>query len=81
MARRPPDASGGRLGSGELRVSSSASRVYRVGVCDDAVGAGAEDELTTIGYFAQAANPTSTAITTNTRIVDFSMPSSWFLSG
>jgi hypothetical protein len=42
------------------------------------VGAGAEDELTTIGYFAQAANPTSTAITITTRIVDFSMPSSWF---
>ena len=81
MGRRPPDESGGRLGSGELRFSSSARVVYRVGGCDAAVGAGADDELTTIGYFAQAANPTSTAITTNTRIVDFSMPSLLALSG
>jgi hypothetical protein len=39
-----------------------------------AVGAGADPLLTTIGYFAQAVNPTSTAITVSTRIVDFSMP-------
>ena len=61
--------------------SSSAKRVYRVGDCVDAVGAGAEDELTTIGYFAQAANPTSTEITIITRIVDFNMSSSLFVPG
>jgi len=46
-----------------------------VGGCAAAEGAGA-DELTTIGYFAQAVNPTSNAIAITTRIVDFSMPSS-----
>jgi hypothetical protein len=39
-----------------------------------AVGAGADALLTTTGYFAQAVNPTSNAITVSTRIVDFSMP-------
>jgi hypothetical protein len=43
-------------------------------VCVAAVGAGADPLFVTIGYFAQAANPTSTAITVSTRIVDFSMP-------
>ena len=38
-------------------------------MCVAAVGAGTDALFVTIGYFAQAVNPTSNAITMSTRIV------------
>lgn len=43
-------------------------------MCVAAVGAGTDALFVTNGYFAQAVNPTSNAITVSTRIVDLSMP-------
>src|SRR6266849_4411234 len=52
--------------------TSSGREAYRAGAGAGiaAVGAGAVD-LTTTGYFAQAARPTSEAISTSTSVVDF----------
>ena len=69
---RPLDSSS--AGRGPRPLPHERRYAYRAGVCEAAVGDGAAvDALVTTGYFAQAVNPTSNAITINIRIVDFSM--------
>jgi hypothetical protein len=71
----PPSAHSVR----KTRLGGALLKTYRTGAGTAAVGVGA-DALTMTGYFAQAVNPTSNAISVSTNVVAFSIEVSSFFN-